>query len=60
MNNDLWLGKTARGINMTLITIVHTGPWPIIRAAFISKGAVKANAVSATTVNWSVDLITRI
>lgn len=60
LHNDLWLGKTARGINMTLITILHTGPWPIIRVASTSKGAIKANAVSSTTVNWSVDLITRI
>lgn len=58
--NDLWLGKTARGIIMTLITILRTGPWPLIRVAFTSKGAIKANIVSLTTVNWTVDLITRI
>lgn len=45
---------------MTLITILHTGPWPIIRVAFTSKGAIKANIVSSTTVNWSADIITRI
>ncbi len=45
---------------MTLITILLTGAWPIIRVAFTSKGAIKANTVSSTAVNWSVDLITRI
>lgn len=45
---------------MTLITILHTGPWPIIRVAFASKRSIKANIVSSTTVNWTVDLITRI
>lgn len=58
--NDLRLGKAARGINVTLITILHTGPWPIIRGACTSKGAIKANILSSTTVNWTVDLITRI
>lgn len=58
--NELWQGKRARGLKMTLITIVHTGPRPIIRVAFTSKGAIKAHTVSSTAVNWAVDLITRI
>lgn len=52
--------ERARENKMTLIAILHTGPWPIIRVAFTSKGAIKANTVSSTTVNWAVDLITRI
>lgn len=43
--------KKARGNDMTLITVIHTEPWPTICATFPSKKVIKANVVSSTTVN---------
>lgn len=45
---------------MTQVTILHTRLCTIIRVAFTSKGTIKLNTVSLTTVNWPVDLTPRI